>query len=386
MPKPKLSRTGSIYALTLLTVAAVGSMVLIGAALRNATSNRSTIVQSMSSNASGVMDASELVLAKILSDPKWATNAQSGEVFSPLTLGNRTYESAILDAVTDALPTDSTTTYKITITSKSGIAQESASFEIERIKFDYYAYLESIGLDAYWPLNDPPMSSVALEPKDGRNGTYLNPAIAGAGTNEDNGIVPVFAGTADHIQTPYVYKYQNDIQGTVTFWMKLTGTSPVTPYGIFGQRFVTNGMPSVTMNVLAGSITAFMDDAGAFSYNNTATTLPNRIKVGKWHHIAMSWGPAGFRIYIDGVLEASKPITDYWNTHAGISGKQPLVIGAGYIASPVTQPLVGFVGSISHFGIMVDQLDAATIAEIASIKPDASRLQLVDGSWVKVYQ
>ena len=387
MPKPMHSRTGSIYALTLLTVAAVGSLVLIGAALRSSTSNRSTIVERMSANASGVMDASELVLAKILNDPNWATNAQKGAVFSPFTLGNRTYSSTILDTDTDAAPTDSTTTYTITTTSKSGIAHESAAFEINRIKFDYVSYLESLGLDAYWPLNEPPKSSPAAEPEDGRTGTYLDPSKAGAGTNDEGGIVPVFSGTNDHVRTPYDGAYQDDIEGTVSLWVKLTGTSNVVTYGLFGQRFQNNAMPAIALTLTAGSLTAYLCDSGAFSFSKFALTSPSKITPNQWHHVAVSWGPAGLKVYVDGTLEASNGTnTDYWDTCDGPPGEQPLLIGASYIPAPFNQPQVGFEGSIARFAILTNQLDATTIADLAAIKPDQARVELIPNTWARVYE
>lgn len=381
------SRNGSIYALTLLTVAAVGSMVLIGAALRSSTSNHSSLVEKMSGNASGVMDASELTLGKILNDPNWAVNAQKGAVFAPITVGDRTYSSTITDADTDTRPTGSTTHYRVSVTSKNGIVQESAEFEIERIKFAYYAYLQSLGLDAYWPLNEPAKSTSANEPEDGRTGTFLDPAAAGASTNDEGGTVPLFAATNDHVVTPYDDDYQDDRQGTVSLWVKLTGTSNVTAYGLFGQRFQDHAMPAISLTCIAGSLSAYLCDAGFFSFSKFAQTNPSTIIPNQWHHVAVTWGPGGLKVYVDGELEASNGTnTDNWDTRDGPLGEQPLLIGASFIPTSGSQPQVGFEGSIARFAILTNQLDASAIAELASIKPDQTRVKLIDNTWARVFE
>lgn len=378
---------GSIYVLTLLTVAAVGSMILIGVSLRTARNSQSIIIEQMSANSSGVIDAAELAIGHIDADSDWITNAQKGVVFSEFTLGDRTYSSSVVDADTLTIPTVSSTNYRVKVTSSTGLATESASVDLTFAKFDYYAYLQSLGLEAYWPLDEVAKTTNANEPQDNRDGTYQSPSAAGQDTNDENGVVPVFNGSGNHVETPYDSSYQDDTQGTVSFWMKLTGTGPYTSYGIFGQRFDSSGMPAITMTCLAGSLSAYLDDEGAFDYGHFATTSPNLIKVGQWHHVAMTWGPAGLQIYIDGTQRSGTGNTDYWDTRDGIIIlNRPLIIGAGYIASSSSQPQVGFVGSIARFAILTNQLNAATIAELASIKPDEMKLDLVEDSWVKVFE
>lgn len=374
---------GSIYVLTLLTVAAVGSLIMIGVSLRTTRNSQSVIIERMNTNSNGVLDGTELAIGRIANDTNWVTNAQKGVVFSEFTLGNRTYSSSVLDADTLLTPTASSSNYKVTVTSTSGLATESASFELIK---GYYTYLQTLGLDAYWALNEPSKSTIAVEPEDDRDGTYLDPNAAGAGTNDEGGTVPVFAGSGDEIETVYDTGYNEDEEGTVSFWMKFTGTGKYTTYGVFGQRYKPGGMPGVTMTCIGGSLSAYMSDTGSFSYSKFASTGPNLVNDSQWHHVAMTWGPAGLKIYIDGNQESGTGNTDTWNTMNGSDGKQPLLIGGGYIASLFSQPKVGFVGSIAHFAILETQLKASTIAELAKVKPDNARVLLTDGSWEKVFE
>lgn len=387
MPMPQPNQRGSIYVLTLFTVAAVGSMVLIGVAVRSSTSSKSTLIEQMNANRSGVLDAAELAIAKINADISWPTNAQKGYVFDEITLGDQTYTSSVVDEDTLATPTDSTEIYRVTVKSVNGIAAESASLDIEYTVFDYEKFLDSYDLRAYWPLNEASKSSTADDPIDNRDGTYLAPNNAGAELNDEGGVVPVFKNSNDHVETPYDNDYIDDSQGTVSFWMKLTGSSMVTTYGIFGQRFTTNGMPAVSMTCIAGSLMAYMDDGGSYDTSHFAQTAAKTVTVGQWHHVAMSWGPNGLCVYVDGTIQAqNKTCLEKWDTRDLFWGVQPVIIGGSYIPAAASQPLVGFEGSIARFGIIKDQLTDTEVAEIAAQKPDERTITLVENSWAVVYE
>lgn len=377
---------GSIYVLTLLTVAAVGSMVLIGVSVRTATSAESTITENINANNDGVVSAAEFAIAKIVSDENWVTNAQKGAVFSDFTLGDRSYSSTVVDADTLATPTDDSESYRITITSSNGVASESARFELQCEKFDYKKYLENLGAEAYWPMDEDPKTSKADDPIGHRDGEFLDPNIVGTGTNEEGGQVPVFANSGDHLETPYDSAYQDDTQGTVSFWMYFTGDNFI-PYGVFGQKFETGGYANVAMMLMNGVLTVYMDDSGSFSYSRFAWTMSKVISNSQWHHVAMTWGPAGVTIYVDGTqVGKNSALTEYWDTKNTSSGEQPVTIGGCYQPTPGTQPFIGFEGSIARFSILADQLDAATIAELAATKPDAAQMVLVEESWAPVFE
>ena len=387
MRRTPSSQPGSIYVLTLFTVAAVGSMVLIGVAVRTSTSSGSLLVSQMNTNRSGVLNAAELAIAKINEDISWRTNAQKGQVFPEFELGCHTFTSSVIDADTLSKPTDTTTNYRVTVMSKAGTAMDRASLDINYTVLDYQEYLEKLGLDAYWPLDEATSSTRADDPIDGRDGTYLAPANAGTELNEEGGVVPVFKNSSDHVETPYDYAYVDDSEGTVSFWMKLTGSSSVTTYGIFGQRFTINGMPAVSMICTAGSLAAYMDDGGGFDYGHFAQTPAKTITVDEWHHVAMSWGPNGLCVYVDGSIQAqNKTCLEYWDTQDGFWGQQPLIIGGSYIPAAASQPLVGFEGSVARFAIIRDQLTDTEIADLAAVQPDERTVTLVEQSWAQVYE
>jgi hypothetical protein len=378
-------RRGSIYVLTLLTVAAVGSMVLIGVSVRTATSAESTITEQINDNSTGVFDAAEFAIARIDADTDWLNTAQKGSVFTKFVLGERTYSSTVVDADTLATPTAKTSKYRVTVNSASGIASESASIDLEWSKIDYPGYLASLGVDAYWPLDEAPKTSTAVEQFDSRDGTYQDPATAGAATNDEGGVVPDFY--ANCVSTPYDSMYNDDQEGTVSFWVKWEGTSTTITYGLFGQRFfnTSNGFPAVSLTMTNGGLVMYMDDGAMYDTDHFAWTTYKVIKTDTWHHVAVTWGPSGLRIYVDGTLEAlQSDCTEYWDTQDGVSGQSPLYIAAAPIVSG-SYPLTRFDGSIARFAILTDQLTNSQVADLASMKPDMQGTKLVSQSWAPVY-
>lgn len=382
------NQRGSIYVLTLLTVAAVGSMVLIGVSVRTATSAESTITEQMNLNNDGVMTAAEHAISIIFNDPDWTTNAQKGVVFSDFTLGNRTYSSTVVDADTLTAPTDSTTNYRVTLTSSHGVAVESAQIDVQSYKVDYETYLDTIGVDAYWPLDELSNTKKVWDTCGKREGEYLDRSAPGTDTNDEGARVPNFFGTAARVETPYDAAYVDDTEGTISFWMKWMGTSTTSTYGIFGQRFQddSESIPSASLTMTNGMLMMYLDDGAVYDINNYAYTAFKTISSETWHHVAVSWGPNGLRVYVDGTLEGSAPSnTDYWDTLDGKLGQTPLMIAAAPIVSG-SYPLTGFDGSIARFAILTSQLDAATIARLAATKPDGSGQSIIVNSWSPVYQ
>lgn len=375
-------RRGSIYALTLLTVAAVGSMVMIGVSVRTATGDDALITSQMNENSDGVLHATEYALARITSDPDWVSTVQKGRVFPDFSLGGRAYSGSILDADTLAPPTGSTRLYRLTVDAASGIARDSASIELGRVDVDYVAYLESLGVDAYWPLDEGANAKVAHDAVSNRNGSYLDKSVSGAAKNDEGAPVPLFAGSGYEIETKYDNEYIDDTEGTVSLWVKFSGTSGSTVYGLFGQRFTGSGRPGVAFLCYAGGYYAYMDDGGSYDSSHYAQTSNTTVKRDQWQHIAMTWGGDGLHIYVDGELEARNAgCTEYWDTQDGASGRQPLMIGASVIPDWSTATKTGFIGSIAHFAILTEQLGDDEIAELAEVVPDGETISIVEQSW-----
>lgn len=384
MARPRSNRRGSIYVLTLLTVAAVGSMVLIGVAVRSATSAESAMIEQQNENGDGVTAAAEYALARISSDTNWETNAQKGTVFSEFTLGGKTYSSSVVDRDTQAAPTLTTTTYEVQVTSTSGVARDSSSFQLDyQDAVDYPMLLKNEGAKFYWPLNEPSGESVADEPMNGTDGAYQDKSAVGAGTNDEGGTVPVFNDNSDHVRVPYDSGFDNG-KGAFSLWVKHTNTNPLKLTGIIGYRYNGSGdTPTFSMTIFNRAIIVMVCEDGNYRSGKFTYTNSSKIIDDTWHHVAVNYGSdTGVQVYIDGVLEAENT----GNTD-GIksANKHSLLLGAGYSISSYSNSRVGFEGSVAHVSIFHEPLNSSQIDLLSSTKPDAQALTLVEHSWKRQY-
>ncbi len=376
----QLRQRGSIYVLTLLTVAAVGSMVIIGVSVRTATSAESTITEQVNTNNEGTLSAAEFAIARIEADPDWVTNAQKGTVFSDLTLDERTYTSTVIDDKTKSTPTASTTNYRVKVASSAGIAKEMASFGIELKKsLDYTTLLKNEAAKFYWPLNEEYGATVSDEPISGIDGNYQDKEVVGQGTNDEGGIVPVFNDYSDHVRVPYDSGFENG-KGAYSLWLKNTNTNPFKLTGVIGMRYDGSyDVPTLSVVVVGRSLVVMICEDGnyrseKFTYTGSDTILDNT-----WHHVAINFGSdTGVEIYIDGVLAAQNT-----SNRDGVKSvaKHSLNIGAGYSIMSWKNSREGFEGSVAHVAMFHDPLTSEQIKLLSTTKPDAKSIALTDRSW-----
>ncbi len=386
-PKAYQSRRGSIYVITLVSVAAIVSMVYVGMSVRSSNSTKSELIAQMSLGSHDAINGTEYAIERIINDSQWMTNAQKGIVFAPVTIGGSTISSKVVDAVTGELPTARTSTYRVIVTSQQETAKFAASIDIMGSNVDYAAYVESLDAWHYWPLNDVSKSTIADDAVWHYDGTYLDPSVAGAGTNDDGGVVPVFANASDSVSVPWGSNFFVD-NGTFSMWVNCTGENRLTEYAFLGMLFSEGGVPAVNLSILGNGVWADVNSSGSARLESSLVfTGYDTITPKSWHHIALTWGAAGVVVYIDGVKSASDPSnTDILTTAKGRSGKQPLHIGSGYNMFTLTDssPAIGFEGSVAHVAYFGTQLTADQIADLAAIRPDLQEFVIVEDSWARV--
>ncbi|MBO6513509.1 MAG: hypothetical protein JJ974_06060, partial [Phycisphaerales bacterium] len=145
---------GSIYLVTLITIAAISSMVLVGVKLRSANNMKSLYVEEMSSSSHASMSAIEYSLQFIRSDSDWNITAQSGIPFPEFELDGMRYSGRVVDSETMESPTMSTSTYQIEINTSNDIVSESYQIEAVYSNVDYLNMLSKYSATHYWPLNE----------------------------------------------------------------------------------------------------------------------------------------------------------------------------------------------------------------------------------------
>lgn len=382
----KNSRTGSVYLVTLVTVGAIVSMVFIGLNMRLLLNSQTDIVTKMSANNTGVFDAAELAIEHIATDAEWKKNAQGGVVFNDLKLENTIYSSTVTDADSAKIPDASTTNYRVKVQSVSGQSWAGGQFDMQLSTVDYAQILT--GLDAlnYWPLNEAP-GTLRVEDEIGSAiGTHLSIDTAGSGTNEEGAQVPVFQNDLDPVSVGYSRNFTQS-KGSIAFWVNIRDAKMNSTFNLMGMRYSTNSFPTINISVWQGCISAYVCDDSAFNSSKLAHTSNGTISQNQWHHLTVTWGARGLRVYVDGTLKANNAAnTDGTATTLGIlGGHQPLYIGGGYLVADRSKDYKGFVGSIAHVAVFDPQLTDDQVKELAAIKPDLSSIKLVKNSWVRVF-
>ncbi len=377
---------GSIYLITLITVTSIVSMVLIGVSLRSAGNAKSAMIEEMARGSNGVLDASEYALEVIKSDPLWKLTAQSGKVFEEMSVGDQVYWGKVVDEHTGAKPTYDTSTYQVTVTSERNAVKSSASIELFATEMDYVNYLMLFGAVHYWALDETSNPTQALDQIGSYHGNYLYPEVAGAGYNDEAGLVPIFDDDSDHVVVPWGPSF-NIENGTIAMWVNFTG-SKWSNYSFLGMDYRFGGVPAINMAIWGYGVNIYLNDSGEYRPYSALSTPIDTITPNTWHHIAISWGNMGLFIYVDGVEMASNSSnTDELKTaQAGEGGEQPLHIGGGYNMAWIGTPENGFEGSVSHLAIFNEQLNAVNVADLASVKPDKLIFSIVEDSWARVFE
>ncbi|MEX0877124.1 MAG: LamG-like jellyroll fold domain-containing protein [Phycisphaerales bacterium] len=386
--KPAAQR-GSIYIITLFTVAAIVSMVLIGVSLRQVGNNETAIVELMSENNTGSLDATELALAKILSDPQWDVNAAKGAVFSDTSLGGRTYSSTVIDADTLGTPDADTSVYRVGISSDHAGARSMARFDLRHERFDYLGMLNKYDVQHYWPLNETNNPGQARDHKANNHGFYRDPSIAGEETNDEGGWVPVFQDNADYVEIPWGSNFQQS-RASMTMWVKWTGDDPFQFYGILGmlRSSSSNDSPTLSVGIYYNRLIAYVTDDDDFESDKMVWSSA-AVPQDEWFHLAVSWGHLGLRIYINGAQsghnEDNEDGTKSYIVFPWLT-REPMLIGAGYEIASSSYTRRGFEGSIAHVTMLNEQLIPEQAAELASQMPDEFETEIIEDSWVRVFE
>ena len=110
-----------------------------------------------------------------------------------------------------------------------------------------------------------------------------------------------------------------------------------------------------------GSVSLRMQDTDTSYEFGSASVL---VTTGTWHHVAVTFGPDGARLYLDGVEVGSDPYT------GGIDGNtEPFTLGASQSISDdnIANALQDhFDGQLDEFAVFDSQLTAASVSSLST--------------------
>ena len=155
--------------------------------------------------------------------------------------------------------------------------------------------------------------------------------------------------------------------GTVMFWFRRTPES--NNAGLVTKDAKGNG---------GGGHLSFLLDAKRVRTRlqkvddvTEADVLTSEVSADTWHHVALSFGPKGFRLYLDGRLRKHDETFTWgiWGDDGTIANREPMVIGANSwssdseSATPIIEPFVGRIDELLIFDRQVapgDYYDACS--------------------------
>ncbi|MEM1211899.1 MAG: LamG domain-containing protein [Planctomycetota bacterium] len=194
------------------------------------------------------------------------------------------------------------------------------------------------------------------------SGSLNDNPTSGAGGFGDGGTSFQFDGSNDFIEVPHNAAYLLD-QGALSFWFRSDDTSGV--QGLVSKDskdYDDGGQLDIR---LSGSNLQARIQSTTTSYTRTHSV----IAANTWYHVAVTWGPDGFHLYINGTLSGSHAYTGGLGTSSGGSGNaNPWTFGVDQqqsgdnTSSGWQNPFAGRLDDIRLYGNQLDATQAANLA------------------------
>jgi len=274
-----------------------------------------------------------------------------------------TYDpNGAFDYLTDGETATDTFTY--TIADGSG-ATSTATVTVTINTGGYMSTVTDHGPIAYWRLGED-AGTAADDLAGGHDGIYRNGTALATGDGPLTGeatVTPHFDGVNDYVEAATDAAFDL-AEGTFQIWMRSDA------FGGPPRALVSSGSDGF----VAGSILVALnpDDSGQIAFrlqDDSADyfvwTPLDTITADQWHHVAVSWGSGGMKIYVDGALHMTKAFT------GGVAYTgDPITIGASqkFSAPGQAEPTDRFFkGSLAEAAFFDEALTDIEIAELYDV-------------------
>lgn len=227
----------------------------------------------------------------------------------------------------------------------------------------------------------PALTTVA-DDLGGLDGTAAGDVQGGAGGFGDGGTSVTFDGVDDCVVMPHAPGLLLE-EGTVA--LRVRSDSLTDLHALFSKDAAGRGA--------GGHLTILtVDDRVRVIYETTdayhVLTSPAMLQVGQWHHVAVTWGPYKYNLYIDGSLVRSARMWSGLGASSGGTGNaEPLVLGADArtSAAGTAAPLINFFqGRLDDVRIYDRALAPNQVADLCADEPVGPHewpgLMVLDGS------
>mgnify|MGYP005841273621 CR=1 FL=1 len=196
-----------------------------------------------------------------------------------------------------------------------------------------------------------------------RDGTASNgPATGQSGAHASTATAIAFDGSNDYVAVPHDSDFLLD-HGTLSFWFRTSNTAKF-------QGLVTKD----TLNFATGGHLCVFVDGGRVaariqSTSNSYWNYSSPISSNTWHHVAVTWGAGGWKLYLNGSLADSDSYDGGLGTSSGGSGNfEPWAFGSNTWKSsqgdvtPLQDYLVGVLDDIRLYDSALAEDQIADLA------------------------
>jgi hypothetical protein len=223
------------------------------------------------------------------------------------------------------------------------------------------AVVERIEPIAYWSLNETSGSTVKDTAGTAQNGKFFgsNPDLDDAGPPAS--VAPFGAKTgADFHDTTREYiavahaPVFEVAQGTIQLWFRTDDASE--KQTLFAKDRNGNGAGQLAIWIDNRDLKVKLETgSGTRTIDTNGTSFNNPVSSNKWYQLTFTFGPAGMKLYLDGVLVGSNSYT------GGLAGnQQPIVIGGSNGTNTndsgdlsrlrITDPMDGHIDEVAFYG------------------------------------
>ncbi len=213
----------------------------------------------------------------------------------------------------------------------------------------------SDNLIAHWNFDETSGSTV-VDSVGGHNGTLNYGPTLGAAAPPSGSTAISFDGADDYIEVAHASDFVLS-DGTVQLWFLSDDLSYAEAmFSKDSEYYDTGGHFHLYRN--GDDIVTRIQSTSASYY----VQEPNVISTGTWYHVAVTFGSAGLKLYVNGTLADTNSYTGGWNGNS-----EPLVFGGSTAASGngVATPVYGhFDGRIDNVAIYDRALTASEILDL----------------------
>ncbi|HHN78358.1 MAG TPA: LamG domain-containing protein [Phycisphaerales bacterium] len=356
------TRRGSAYVLVLIVSAIAATIVVAGLSVRKDAADRGQRIDELASARLIAKSGIETVLQWGDENDEWRADGGASRTFN-YTIGEGSVVVDVTDPSDGDLPDDEDDPYRLISTATLGGARALLRVDVSQPPVpDYRARVLAENPIDFWPLDDPAGSVKGQNLMGSQQTAYSNSSVAGTFSGNDARDAPWFGTLGQGAGVAHHDALLLD-EGTIMCWAYCDDTIESDQTIIAKDAPGDDGDGHFRIYLSGNKPDLYV----RFENNSTTTDLKvATFPIKQWAHVAVTFGPDGLLVYVDGTKEKQDiPFQTGLGPAAGGAGNtRPMLFGTWFDGSAYTDVLNGSVRDV----VVFDR--ALTEAEINDLLTD----------------